>query len=184
MDTLLTFLAQNRAGIITLCFLIFFFLLIIQWLAWLFNLGRYANQTVDSGNDWTRHSIRFLIAEALAKIINDFRHLLALIVVSIFGLSLFYVMVKAGSSFENVLNGVQAVAAALGGLIGSIIGYYFGESAAARPLTQGQVSGDSALQEVEQDTETPPQEGDFRVAPAPPVPPPSSSTERNDHEGI
>jgi hypothetical protein len=177
MDELLTFLAQNRAGIITLCFLIFFILMVIQWLAWVFNLGRYARQGADTGNDWTRHSIRFLIAEALAKIINDFRHLLALIVISIFGLALFYVMVKAGSSFENVLNGVQAVAAALGGLIGSIIGYYFGESAAARPITQGQVSGDSNLQEVEQGIETPPVEEDFRVAP----PPPPSASETKDH---
>ena len=38
---------------------------------------------------------------------------------------------------EHIRDGVQAVAAALGGLMGSIIGYYFGESAANKNRLSG-----------------------------------------------
>jgi len=69
---------------------------------------------------------------------------------------------------SQVTDGVQAVAAALGGLIGSIIGYYFGESAASR-----KDSNESTVRDTGSPVQQSPQ-GDEAVpgivpAPAPPI---------------
>lgn len=179
----LDYLSANSNGIWVLLGMIAAAVLFIQWLAWIFNKGRYSRPK-DSSQSPVRNSIRFLLAEALAKIINDFRHLLALILVSIFGIALFYVMLKAGGSFDNMLEGVQAVAAALGGLIGSIMGYYFGESS-AKPAISTPVGGNTTPDEIEQGDQHRNGNDDIRPAPVPPPPPPpSDSSERNDHEGI
>jgi hypothetical protein len=51
---------------------------------------------------------------------------------SYFAVTLFIVVYAGWESFDTVKDGVQLVVASLGGLVGSIIGYYFGESAAER----------------------------------------------------
>ena len=77
-------------------------------------------------------SIRFILAELAANIINEFRHLLALVLVLVFGGVLAFGLVKAGADAQEISAVLQAVASSLGGLIGAIIGYYFGESAGSR----------------------------------------------------
>ena len=92
-------------------------------------LGRFARKGVADTS-----KVRFVVADFFVKIINDFRHLLALLIVLLFALALFTAMWPGISKQEVGLikDGLQAVAAALGGLVGSIIGYYFGESTASR----------------------------------------------------
>lgn len=158
MGSILDFFAQNSKAIGILLLTLGGIALLVQWFSWIFRLGRYASPPGEDPT--TRQSIRFLLAEILAKIINDFRHLLALIIVTIFAFVLIYVMLKAGSDFDNLKEGVQVVVAALGGLIGSIIGYYFGESAARG--TSDTITVDTSPGELEQGN----------VPPIEPVPPP------------
>lgn len=108
-----------------LLLLIIVFAGVSQWALWMLRLGRFNRQESDS-------SIRYVLAEFFAKLINDFRHLLALLMVTLFGMALFAAMWPGmmKQDVSLIKEGVQAVAAALSGLIGSIIGYYFGESAA------------------------------------------------------
>ena len=84
-------------------------------------------------------SIRYVLADFFVKIINDFRHLLALVLVLLFGLAVFAAMWPGmmKQDVNLIKDGLQGVAAALGGLIGSIIGYYFGESAARNQVPNG-----------------------------------------------
>jgi len=105
----------------------------INWLVWIFGAGRFAQPRDAAGlvlSQPKTQALRYLITEALTKIINDFRHLLALILVLIFGLALAYSLSQAGGDMEEIKEALQAVTATLGGLVGSIIGYYFGESKA------------------------------------------------------
>lgn len=101
---------------------------IIMWLAWVFGWGRF-KPTSQASNDASK--LRFVTANFVAKIVDEFRHLLALVIVSVFAIAMFFAMWPglARDDIEGMIAGLQAVAASLGGLLGSIIGYYFGESA-------------------------------------------------------
>lgn len=55
------------------------------------------------------------------NIINEFRHLLALVLVLLFGGVLAFGLVKAGDDAQGISAVLQAVASSLGGLIGAII---------------------------------------------------------------
>lgn len=113
---------------------------LVQWFAWILAVGRFAATTSATGSGG-RAELRYIFSEATVKIINDFRHLLALIVVLIFAIALGYSLWKAASVetsadspsvVDNMKEALQAVVATLGGLVGSIIGYYFGESSVVK----------------------------------------------------
>ena len=111
--------------------------------------------------------LRYVAANFFVEIINDFRHLLALVMVLLFAVALaigMYPGVRAWD-VQKLATGIQAVAAALGGLIGSIIGYYFGESAATR--TNARPTGDTAPRQAAPEAG----QSDIVQAPAPPEPP-------------
>jgi hypothetical protein len=122
---IITFLQQNGRGVVLLIALLAAVLFGVQWVLWMFGLGRFKPSDLPRSN-----TLRFLVAEALVKIINDFRHLLALLLIIIFGLALAYCLWQAGS-LADLKDSLQVVMATLGGLVGSIIGYYFGESKGA-----------------------------------------------------
>ena len=122
----------------------------MNWVLWTFRWGRY------SGPASTDSKIRYVLTDFLVNIINDFRHLLALVIVILFGVALFTAM-WPGMMKEDVTlikDGLQGVLASFGGLLGAVIGYYFGESAASKrfgadqpsqapkPAEQGTVGGD------------------------------------------
>lgn len=135
MSTFLDFLAQHRIGIAVLFGGLLLLVFLAQWLAWIFRLGRFQVQQGIPPEGRTSQ-LRFVIADFFVKVIDDFRHLLALVILLIFAVTLAAVLIWA-QNFAQVKDGLQAVVAALGGLVGSIIGYYFGESAA----TKGQGGG-------------------------------------------
>ena len=76
-----------------------------------------------------------MIVEFFAGIVNDFRHLLAIALTLVFAgaiVAVFLIAHQNRYSIEIFKEGLQIVVATLGGLIGSVVGYYFGESAASR----------------------------------------------------
>jgi hypothetical protein len=171
MDQLFTFIQTHRSAILFLIFILAGIVFLLQWLAWIFGWGRFGRASAPTA----RAELRFIFSEAAVKIINDFRHLLALIVVVIFALALGYSLIKAASvtsdsptMLNNMKEALQAVVATLGGLVGSIIGYYFGESSVvkiAEPKPPDTAGGKPAPAVQE-----PPRPGEPQ-APAPPAPP-------------
>jgi hypothetical protein len=115
----------------------------IQWVAWIFGLGRFkaattgeANAAPTPGSGQT--PIRHVIANLFVKVIDDFRHLLALIIIVMFAITLVYSLYVAGTEADKISESLQAVTGSLSGIIGVIIGYYFGESAAKRAADDSQ----------------------------------------------
>ena len=141
MENFFKFFATNYVGIIYFFMSLVVVILFIQWIAWLFSLGRFNAQIASPRK--RSDSIRFLLTDLMVKIINDFRHFLALIMVAIFGLVLIYSLTKYANSSEELTNVLQAVISTVGVLIGTIIGYYFGETAGKKS------SGDIATSENE-----------------------------------
>jgi hypothetical protein len=149
MGDFLTFLDTHRGGILMLMVCLAFVAIVVQWVAWIFSIGRFRRTEMPATG--RQQNLRYIFAQIAVKIINDFRHFLALVIVLIFALALAYAMLQAGSTMNDMKDALQAVAATLGGLVGSIVGYYFGESAATRAREQESPP-------VSAEPETPPQE--------------------------
>lgn len=124
MDNLLNFFYEQRGGILVLTFLAFSLAILCNYLMWVFGFGIFK---IDPNADPTkkREKLNFVIANAAIKLVNDFRHLLALVIVGIFGVVLWYSLYKSNGEIKDAL---QTVMATLGVLVASIIAYYFGES--------------------------------------------------------
>ncbi len=171
MGSFLAFLAEHRAGVWLLIATLGALCVAVQWLCWIFRLGRFRR---DQSISPTRSPspLRFVIAEFFVRLINDFRHLLALVVVFMFALALFAAMLPGliSRDMATIKDGLQAVAAALAGLIGSIIGYYFGESAATKKEQEPRMPSASSPQPAMQ---TSPDQGapaaGIRAAAKPPI---------------
>lgn len=134
MAEALAFLSAHRAGVLLLIVVGFSLVAIVQWFAWIFGWGRFNRTNAPAGRTPQTTALRYVAANFFVEIINDFRHLLALLVVSVFALALAAAAAPGLRNWnvEQIGEGIEGVAAALGGLIGSIIGYYFGESAASQ----------------------------------------------------
>ncbi len=120
------FLETHWNGILILIILVFVLLFVINWLARIFRWGRYKTRSQASTEYM---NVSYIISQFFANIIDDFKHLLALVIVIIFTGLIIYSMTTA-PTFDQKMEALQLVIASLGGLLGSIIGYYFGESAA------------------------------------------------------
>jgi type IV secretory pathway VirB6-like protein len=122
----INFLYEQRGGILVLIFIIFSFAVLTNYLMWVLGWGRFK---IDPGVEPTkkREKLNFVVANAAIKLVNDFRHLLALVLVGVFGGVLWYSLYQSNGVGE-IKDALQTVMATLGGLVGSIIGYYFGES--------------------------------------------------------
>ncbi|MBM3819302.1 MAG: hypothetical protein FJW14_09855 [Acidimicrobiia bacterium] len=158
---------DNRGGFLIAFAALLAFCLLLNWLAWMFRWGRFAQTGVAPA---PTQPLRFLVGKFFVEIINDFRHFLALVIVLLFAAALGAAMYPglADGNIMDVTEGVEAVAAALGGLIGSIIGYYFGESAASQKTAQRPTSLSDAGTPVQQ---APPDEEQVPgITPAPPLP--------------
>jgi hypothetical protein len=133
VTSVLSFIAERRDGILLLLLTLIVLCVLVNWVLWMLGWGRFR------GAVRTESKLRFILADLFVKIINDFRHLLALVIVVLFSLALF-AAIWPGMMKQDVAlikEGLQGVAATLGGLIGAIIGYYFGESAASRSRLPG-----------------------------------------------
>jgi hypothetical protein len=84
----LNFLAAQRSGILSLLLVLFLIAGVAQWTLWMFGLGRFRGSAkVDS-------KIRYVLADFFVKVIDDFRNLLALIVVALFAGAMFTAMAE------------------------------------------------------------------------------------------
>ena len=167
MTAFLTYLADQRVGIAMLLVVVGVLCLFVQWLAWTWGLGRFG--LPQAARARSLNPLRYVIADLFVQIINDFRHFLALVVVTVFALMLGAAMwpgLRHGD-IETMKNGLQAVAAVMAGLIGSIIGYYFGESAAGRRTQPSRSPADPAAP-VQASVSADAAPADVRPAPAPP----------------
>jgi len=160
MSAFFGFMAAQRDGILLALLVLSVLVFLLNALLWMFRGGRYRGSSPQ-----TDTKLRLIMAEFFAKLIDDFRHLLALVVVMLFAVTLFSAMLPGLQSgkLNDLKDGIQAVAAALGGLIGSIIGYYFGESAGSR---MRQPSGSNDARNTNSQVATP----DSRDATLPPLP--------------
>ncbi len=158
MKNLLEYLGDNYVGIIVLLLIIFSVIAAINWMARIFNWGRYSTEASESEH---LKGIAYVISVFFTNLINDFKHLLALVIVIIFTGLIIYSM-ASGSNFNEKLEALQLVIASLGGLLGSIIGYYFGESAARSSNAPTTVDYGGAAGGPEPFT---PSSGDIEVAP-------------------
>ncbi len=151
MTNFFAFLDQNRGGITVLGLCVVFIVLIVQWLLWIFNAGRFKKPERAGSR---AGAAQFVFGEFLAKVISDFRNLLAVLIVLVFALSLTYAMLQSQTQ-DELFAALQAVMSTVGVLVGSIVGYYFGESAvkgsapasppvasAQNPMQSGQKSFD------------------------------------------
>ena len=131
---LLPYLADNKVGIFVIFAILFAVAFLVQWLSWVFGWGRFKPDTSQASPDsQSRSTIRLIIADLFVKVIDDFRHLLALLIVVLFAFALIYVLIVSqygdATKIDNINKAMQAVTGTLGGIIGVILGYYFGESA-------------------------------------------------------
>lgn len=135
MEEFFMFLETHQVGILILIAILAAVVLLVQWLAWIFSVGRFGAKNPTPSD----LSLRYIVSQFLVNVIDDFRHLLALIIVIIFALVLGYAIIQAGNEFDKITAALQTVVATLGAIIGSILGYYFGESAATKSLAQEQI---------------------------------------------
>ncbi len=161
MGSFLDFLAAHRIGLAVVVLLAGILAMFVQWLAWIFSMGRFKARPPAERT----FQLRFVIADFLVKIIDDFRHLLALVLLLIFAGTLAAVLNWGAKDFAQVKEGLQVVMATLGGLVGSIIGYYFGESSARKS-----VRPDPSLDPPSNPTQPPIQRPSSPLMPAP-IPP-------------
>ncbi len=131
MGAFFTFLEDHSTGIMIFILMLVSFVIIIRWLFQIFAIGKYSNKSKSDNEQET--SITYILTRSLVNIVDDFRHFLALLIVILFIVLIIVAMwgAKDGKNdFQNMMDAMQLVIASLGGLLGSIIGYYYGESAA------------------------------------------------------
>lgn len=133
------FFEANADGILVFFLAVAGAAVLLQWGLWVLGAGRF--RPTDSATGKPRATLRYLFAEGLVKIIDDFRHFLALIIMLIFAGLITYAMVKA-DTHDMRMDALKGVVAALGGLVGSIIGYYFGESRVRIAAAEASAGGD------------------------------------------
>ncbi|MGG8495026.1 hypothetical protein ACQY1Q_01305 [Tenacibaculum sp. TC6] len=138
MEEILTFLSTYSSGILVLILTLFSLILMINWLAVIFNWGKYKSPPLYSKNSG---NLAYMVTQFFANLINDFKHFLALIIVLIFAGLIVFSMATT-DDFNNKMKALQLVIASLGGIVGTVIGYYFGESAAKSnsPITTAQTN--------------------------------------------
>lgn len=185
MTRFFTFLQTYRAGVLLFLLILIVSVFLIQWMVWIFARGRFRRGimagTGTGTGDGSGKTAGFVFADFVVKIINEFRHLLALLVLVIFAFALAFSLIKAGSlstgdAVSNMKGAIEGVVATLGGLVGSIIGYYFGESSVTKPA---EAKTDGSPQAVQ----SPPSSKDASgKAPPPPGVPQGTSTEPSNPE--
>ena len=122
MEPFLNFLAEYRTGIFILFAIVAFIVFLIQWLAWIFKWGRFKDTQAKSRQGYTTRDVVF---NYLATLASDFKFVLATLIFGIFAVVLIFAL-NTQSDFASAL---QAVMSTLGGLVGTIVGYFFGEKA-------------------------------------------------------
>lgn len=108
---MLEYVEAHYIGVLLLAIMVLTF---GTWIAWLFSVGRYKGTVSDS-------DIVLALVDFTSKIIDGFRHLLALLLVLTFVLALAYAMYLA-TTLNDLTIALQLVMSSMGGLVCSIVG--------------------------------------------------------------
>jgi hypothetical protein len=130
MNNVLLVLEQQWRGALILVLFLLVLMYVVGKLFWLMGWGRFAKRASSQADTSTWS---FFTTQFIAKTVLEFRHLLALLIFLLFAVSVILAVTPGLYSMdvEKMTEGLEGVAAALGGLVGSIIGYYFGEQVAS-----------------------------------------------------
>jgi len=95
----------------------------LSYICWNFRLGRFQDGDNPKDGDFG-----YIVKTLLSLISSEFRHLLALIIVGVFAIVLFLALIMGyyKDGLTGIKEGLQVVTSTLGGLVGSIVGFYFG----------------------------------------------------------
>ena len=149
LSDFLTFLEHHQVGLLILGCIITFLAIIANWFFRIFQLGRYKPIDTKPGHrpvSAAREGFGFLMGKLMSKVIYEFRHLLALLILLTFVGILIYSM--KGESYEDKIDALKEVMSTLGVLVVSIVGYYFGESSVLKNNngSEGSEGGDDPEQ--------------------------------------
>ena len=122
MSDLFVHLETHRVGILMALLCVIVLVAIVQWLAWLFSKGRFGSEVYKMARP---SSMRYIVSEFGVKIINEFGHLIALIILFIFSFTLIFAMFQTRGNPAAMRDSLQTIVSSLGGLVGAVIGYYF-----------------------------------------------------------
>jgi len=122
MSDFFVYLETHRVGILIALLCLVGLVAIVQWLTWLFSKGRFSSEVYKMSRP---SSMRFIVSEFGVKIINEFGHLIALIILFIFSFTLIFAMFQTRGNPAEMRDSLQTIVSSLGGLVGAVIGYYF-----------------------------------------------------------
>jgi hypothetical protein len=110
MTAFLSFLATQRNGIAMLLIVLGALAGLLNWLLWMFRRGRFRGTSPQ-----TDQRLRVVLTDFFVKLIDDFRHLLALVIVLLFALALFLAMLPGvhSGNLNDIKDDVQVVAASV-----------------------------------------------------------------------
>src|SRR5437660_1223103 len=117
MHAFFTFFYEQRGGIFVFLACLVCVAVVLRYLAWIFGWGRFGGGQSPPTTGASRTAdgrIGFVVAEFFANLINDFRHLLALILVLIFAAALGVAMwISRGKDIDTLTRAIQGVTATL-----------------------------------------------------------------------
>src|SRR5262245_27602996 len=99
MRDLISFLENHFSGVLLLLILICFVLFFIQWILWLFGVGRYKEK---KPGGFFR-----IFGDLTKKIITDFRHFFALLLVLVFIGALIYALCISDGDIDKLTKSLQ-----------------------------------------------------------------------------
>jgi len=167
MSEFLKTLEDHWVGVMVLLTMLLFLMFVFNWLSRIFNWGRYGKTLDHALRQGGQHDLGNAWTDFLIKIITEFRHLLALVIVLIFASALIFAMYTANGDMEDLSKALQVVTATLGGLVGSIIGYYFGESKINAVIAAGGQEGNVPPTNIRQAGPPTPSPGPTAAPPPP-----------------
>lgn len=121
-----------------------------QWIAWILGVGRFRERSARSG---------WFVQDFASTISADFRHILASALVVLFGVALFVGIALEG----GYPDAMQPVMNSFPGLLGAVLGFYFGEKQAREASVQGPIGLDAAPADVTPPAPASPDEGEPEV---------------------
>jgi hypothetical protein len=125
MSDFFVFLETHRVGILMAILCSVVLMAIVQWIAWLFSLGRFGKQEYWEQLGKRTTLFHTVFGNFIAKIIYEFGHLIALIILFIFAFTLIFTMIQTRGNPAEMRDSLQTIVSSLGGLVGTVIGYYF-----------------------------------------------------------
>lgn len=119
MEALLSAVEEHKIGVIILVVSIAILLYVLRRFLQAFGVGRKSRKVIEA-----RIQFQAVISQVIMKIIDQFRHFLAALVVVIFAILTITMVLVIDN---DRLGALQLIISAFTGLLGTVLGFYFGE---------------------------------------------------------